>query len=231
MDNFTFGYYRQIFEEAINKNYKVITLKDFFLDNYNQEDKILVNRIDVDVKIERLKAIYKIFKELEIKASIYLRLHAPAYNLLSIGNIKIIQDLLSIGCEIGLHTELQDVNGYCGIDKKVLLRQEIQLFETIFQTKIYGSASHGDMTCYNNLDFWKDNVPSGYGLLYEAYDKKLWDHCRYVSDSEWTRWKAYENGALLDNDRRTPIEHMNDSPKVLHLLTHPESWYEGYIYE
>lgn len=231
MDNFTFGYYRQIFEEAINKNYKVVTLKDFFLDDYNQEDKILVNRIDVDVKIERLKIIYKIFKELEIKASIYLRLHAPAYNLLSIGNIKIIQDLLSIGCEIGLHTELQDVNGYCGIDKKVLLQQEIQLFETIFKTKVYGSASHGDMTCYNNLDFWKENRPSEYGLLYEAYDKKLWDHCRYVSDSEWTQWKSYENGVLLQNDRRTPIEHINDGPKVLHLLTHPESWYEGYIYE
>ena len=35
--------------------------------------------------------------------------------------------------------------------------------------------------------------------MYEAYDNKLWDNCRYVSDSEWTQWKAYENGILLGN--------------------------------
>lgn len=232
MDNFTFGYYTQIFQAAIRNNYKIITLKEFFSDEYNQENKILVNRIDVDVKIERLKIIHKIFKELNVKASIYLRLHAPAYNLLSIGNIKIIQDLLSIGCEIGLHTELQDVGGYCNIERNELLKKEIELFETIFKTKIYGTASHGDMTHYNNLDFWKNHTLNEFSLLYEAYDKKLWNNCRYVSDSEWTKWKAYEAGKLLENDRRTPIEHINEEqPKVLHLLTHPESWYNEYIHE
>lgn len=231
MDNFTFDYYGHIFTEALINNYKIITLKDFFSGNYSQKDKILVNRIDVDVKIDRLRTIYQLFKELNIKASIYIRLHAPTYNPLSIGNIKIIQDLISIGCEIGLHTELEDVGGYCDIDKKALLKKEIALFETIFQTKIYGTASHGDMTHYNNLDFWKENSPEDFDLVYEAYDKKLWNNCRYVSDSEWTRWKAYENGKLLKDDRRTPVEHMDDNPKALHLLTHPESWYERYIYE
>ncbi len=232
MANFTFDYYKRIFQIAIENDYKIITLKEFFNDEYYKNEKILVNRIDVDVKIDRLKTIYKIFKELNIKASIYVRLHASQYNLLSIGNIKIIQDLISIGCEIGLHTELEDVGGYCRIEKKELLQQEIKLFETIFGMKMYGTASHGDMTHYNNLDFWKNHKAEEFGLLYEAYDKKLWDNCRYVSDSEWTRWKAYENGKLLENDRRTPIEHIiEERPKVFHLLTHPESWYEGYIYE
>ncbi|NEW60733.1 hypothetical protein GSY74_05505 [Sulfurovum sp. bin170] len=231
MDNFTFDYYKSIFSSAVKNEYKIITVKEFFLDEYSRDDKILVNRIDVDIKIDRLRSIYKIFKELNIRASIYIRLHAPDYNILSIGNIKIIQDLISIGCEIGLHTELEDVGEYCHIDKKALLKKEIELFETIFETKLYGTASHGDMTPYNNLDFWKSNRASDFGLLYEAYDKKLWDNCRYVSDSEWTRWKAYEDGKLLENDRRTPIEHMDDDCKVLHILTHPESWYEDYIYE
>jgi hypothetical protein len=106
------------------------------------------------------------------------------------------------------------------------------LFETIFGVKIYGTASHGDITHFNNLDFWKTYSLEEFSLLYEAYDEKLWNHCRYVSDSEWTRWKSYENGILIENDRRTPIEHMNDDkPKILHLLTHPESWYEAYIHE
>lgn len=231
MNDFTFDYYKKIFQTALDSDYKIITLKEFFNDEYSKGDKILVNRIDVDVKINRLKTIHQIFKELNIKASIYIRLHASQYNLLSIGNIKIIQDLISIGCEIGLHTELEDVCGYCSINKKELLKQEIKLFETIFDMKMYGTASHGDMTHYNNLDFWKNNKAEDFGLIYEAYDKKLWGNCRYVSDSEWTQWKAYENGKLIENDRRTPIEHILDNPKVLHLLTHPESWYSNYIYE
>lgn len=231
MDNFTFDYYKKIFQIAIENDYKIITLKEFFSDEYDKNEKILVNRIDVDVKIDRLKTIYKIFKELNVKASIYVRLHAPTYNLLSIGNIKIIQDLISIGCEIGLHTELQDLEGYCNLDKKKTLVQEIHLFETLFAMKMYGTASHGDMTPFNNLHFWNTHKSQEFGLLYEAYDKKLWNNCRYLSDSEWTRWKAYENGILLENDRRTPIEHMSDDVKTLHLLIHPESWYEEYIYE
>jgi hypothetical protein len=232
MGNFKFNYYRDIFQSALDNNYKIITLKEFFLDDYDKDSKILINRVDVDIKIERLKTIYKIFKDLDIRASIYLRLHSPNYNLLSIGNIKIIQDLISIGCEVGLHTELEDVGEYCHIDKKSLLKKEIELFETIFSIKLYGTASHGDVTHYNNINFWKSNKSSDFGLLYEAYDKKLWDNCRYISDSEWTRWKAYENGKLLKNDRRTPIEHIiDDDFKILHLLTHPESWYDRYIYE
>lgn len=232
MNDFTFKYYKQIFQIALDNGYKIITLKEFFAEEYDKNKRILINRIDVDVKIDRLKTIYQIFKELNITASIYLRLHAPNYNLLSIGNIKIIQDLISIGCEIGLHTEMEDVNGYCNIDKVELLKEEIKLFEILFKIKIYGTASHGDITHYNNLDFWKSQTPEEVGLLYEAYNKKIWDNCRYVSDSEWTRWKAYENGKLLENDRRTPLEHIiEDQPVVLHILTHPESWYEGYIYE
>lgn len=232
MDNFTFKYYKEIFQTALANNYQIITLKEFFLDEFDSQKKVFINRIDVDIKIERLRDIYKIFTELKIRASIYLRLHAPNYNLLSISNILIIQKLKSIGCEISLHTELEDVGEYCNLNKNNLLKQQIDLFELLIGSKIYGTASHGDRTPYNNLNFWDKNKPSDFGLVYEAYDKRLWNSCRYVSDSEWTKWKSYDNGKLLENDRRTPIEHMlDDSPSCFHLLTHPESWYYEYIYE
>lgn len=232
MNDFTFDFYKKIFQTALDNNYKVITLKEFFLREYDKNDKILINRIDVDVKIDRLKTVYKVFKQLNIRASIYLRLHAPTYNLLTIENIKIIQDLISIGCEIGLHTEIEDLKGYCNLDQVNMLKKEIELFETIFNIKMYGTSSHADMTHYNNLDFWKIHNAIEFGLIYEAYDEKLWNNCRYVSDSEWTQWKAYESGELLRDDRRTPIDHIeSDKPQVFHLLTHPESWYERYIYE
>jgi hypothetical protein len=232
MNNFTFSYYQEIFQKALDNDYEIITLKEFFKENFSKNKKILVNRIDVDVEFRRLKNIYKIFKKLKIKASIYVRIHATNYNLFSIGNIKILQDLISIGCEIGLHTELEDVGNYCGVDKIQLLKNEIKFLETILKTKIYGTASHGDITNYNNLDFWKNHKSEDFGLVYEAYDKKLWNNSDYVSDSEWIRWKTYKNGKLSKEDKRTPIEHIKENnPKILYLLTHPESWYERYIYE
>lgn len=228
---FSFSEYERIFRDAIAAGYQVITLREFFEGTFESGKNLLVNRIDVDVKINRLPRLNDVFCRLGIRASISLRLHAPTYNLLSFGNMAILRDLVSAGHEIGLHTELADAEGHCAIDGVALLRREIDLLETIAGTRICGTASHGDMTDYNNLHFWQRHQPADFGLLYEAYDPRLWDHCRYVSDSEWVRWKAYDNGKLIADDRRAPDEHAREGPPVLHVLTHPESWYDRYIYE
>lgn len=229
---FNFSNYKDIFRCAMEHNYQIITVADYFQNTYDATKPILVNRIDVDIKFNRLKQIYTIFKELGIKASVYTRLHAPDYNMFSIGNIKIIQNLLSIGCELGLHTELEDLKGYCKVDREKILKAEINLFEAFFGYKMKGTASHGDMTAFNNLDFWKHHKPEDFGLTYEGYDQKLWGNCRYVSESEWVQWKSYQNGVLRQDDRRDPTEHIKqDKPAILLLLTHPETWYEHYIYE
>jgi hypothetical protein len=231
MTDFTYANYESIFREALAADYQVITLRDFFEGEFDQGGKILVNRIDVDFRIDRVPKILAIFDKLGIAGSFFFRLHAPAYNLLSIGNIAIARAAVAAGNEVCLHTELKDVEGYCGIEPVGLLENELRLFDYVMGKKTWGTASHGDMTAYNNLDFWKQHEASEFGLLYEAYDPKLWQNCRYVSDSEWTRWKAYENGELMEGDRRNPIEHLRGGPRVLHLLTHPESWYDGYINE
>ena len=36
---------------------------------------------------------------------------------------------------------------------RVSSSSSVELFEIIFSIKVYGTASHGDMTQYNNLDF------------------------------------------------------------------------------
>ena len=50
MNNFTFSYYQKIFQTALDNNYEIITLKEFFMENFSKNKKILVNRIDVDVE-------------------------------------------------------------------------------------------------------------------------------------------------------------------------------------
>ena len=76
----------------------------------------------------------------------------------------------------------------------------------------------------DNLDFWKNHSPKEFGLLYEAYDTEtfgLFQESRYVSDSELTRWKAYERGTLREGDRRSLKEHLSESRLPVYALLHP----------
>jgi peptidoglycan/xylan/chitin deacetylase (PgdA/CDA1 family) len=228
---FTYAGYADIFGSIRSQGYRPITMREYFGGEFESGQRVLVSRVDVDVKIDRLPKLAEIYRALDMRATFFLRLHAPTYNLLSFQNIAIVRDLAAAGHEIGLHTELADAAGFCSIDGAALLEREIEILQTLSGARVYGTASHGDMTGYNNLDFWATHRPQQFGLLYEAYDAPLWKHCRYVSDSEWVRWKAYENGELIAGDRRSPDVHGKEGPRVLHVLTHPESWYERYIYE
>jgi peptidoglycan/xylan/chitin deacetylase (PgdA/CDA1 family) len=230
-NSFTFSDYANIFRAISERGYRATTMREYFAGTYESTDRLLVSRVDVDVKIDRVPRLLSIYESLNIHATFFFRLHSPTYNLLTFGNIAIMRDLVAAGHEIGLHTELVDAAEFGALDGESLLRSEIDLLETVTGTEVFGTASHGDITGYNNLDFWRTHRASDFGLLYEAYDEALWKNCRYVSDSEWVRWKAYENGELIQGDRRTPVEHAREQPRVLHVLTHPESWYERYIFE
>ncbi len=212
--------------------YQFITLAEHFEGHGQQSNFSVINRIDVDLKIDRLRSLREILRKAEVRASIFVRLHSPSYNLLNFGTLCLLRELIAEGHEIGLHTELMDAQGYLRVDAGTLLRTEISLLECLLNTRIKGTAAHGDMTPHNNLHFWQRHNPKDFGLLYEAYDQTLWKNSRYISDSEWTQWKAYQNGELMEGDRRTPHRHaVDDAPPRIYLLTHPESWYEHYIHE
>jgi hypothetical protein len=232
MTGFRYTDYEEMVSSIVQAGYRFITLRQYFSHSFEPSERLVVNRIDVDVKIERLAVLRQIFRRQNIRASIFVRLHAPQYNLLNFGTLRLLRDLVADGHEIGLHTELMDAEGFLGVRGASVLRSEIDMLQTLLGEQIYGTASHGDMTPHNNLHFWQNHYPHDFGLLYEAYDRRLWENCRYVSDSEWVRWKAYSNGALMEGDRRTPHRHiLDDAPPVVYLLTHPESWYEYYLYE
>ncbi len=105
----------------------------------------------------------------------------------------------------------------------------------MFSISIKGIASHGGMTGNNNLDFWKDKTATDFGLFYEAYDKQpqfnLFQESFYVSDSEWTRWKCYDKGILLTDNRSSLSQHAMQNHLVLHSLIHPDTYFNNHFYE
>ena len=99
----------------------------------------------------------------------------------------------------------------------------------MFNITVKGIASHGGMTGFNNLDFWKENEASDHGLDYEAYD--WFDKTFYISDSDWTKWKCYDKGKLLRGNDKPPSEHLHDEHNLLYLLIHSDTYYKDHFYE
>ena len=228
--SFNFSHFQRIFETALEHGYQIVTLADYFSGRVAQSDKVLVNRMDVDLAPDRLWEIGKIFRALGICGSLYFRLHAPTYNLLRFDTISMVRWLADGGNEIGLHAEMEDVRQLCGLDPTRALQAALTIFRDALGCPVAGVSSHGDATGYNNLHFWNNYPLADFGLQYEAYDERLWGHCRYVSDSNHA-WKAYDNGKLRTGDTRCICQHIAEGPRLIYLTTHTDSFYWRYVHE
>ncbi len=240
MFKFTFKNLTLEYQLAIDAGYEIITCEEFSRKkkkdkkNTLSKQKIVVNRIDIDLSVKKAKVLLSIFNNLNIKGTFFIRLHASEYNPFSFENYKIIREIVDSGHEIGYHSEVIDQAFIWKEDAAKCLLRDIRVIEEIFSTKVKGVASHGGMTGLNNLDFWTYKKASDFGLLYEAYDEQpnfnLFNTSLYLSDSNWTYWKAYKNGSLLLNDNRSLSGHINES-NLIYLLIHPETYYYEHFYE
>lgn len=234
---FTYKYLKKQYQEVINSGYKIITCREY-AENKSKlfHSKVLVNRIDIDFSVKKTERILDVFEELGINGTFFLRLHAPEYNPFSFESYNILKRLLVNGHELGYHSEVIDQAAIWGENPKDCLKRDLEVMEKIFGKKVFGVASHGGLTGLNNLEFWKNNKPKDFGLLYEGYDKEkefnLFQESLYISDSEWTKWKCYKNGKLLVDDRRSLEEHAKSGVEnLIYLLVHPDTYYDKHFYE
>ncbi len=233
--SFTFANLETYYKTSLLLGYEVITCQEYCQRKNNLPAKVIVNRVDIDLSIAKTKRLVDIFNKLGIKGTFFLRLHAPEYNPFSFANYRIIRYLIDSGHELGYHSEIIDQAVIWGEDAHENLKRDIDIINRMFNIQIVGVASHGGMTGLNNLDFWKDKRPANYGLLYEGYDKEpeynLFQEGFYVSDSEWIRWKCYNKGVLQSGDHRNFAEHAADAHPLMHVLIHPDTYYDHHFYE
>ena len=93
---------------ALDQGYQIINCIDYFDENYDLQKKVIVNRVDVDFSLKKTQRILKIFNDLEISATFFIRLHAPEYNPFSFEDFKILKQIRDSGHEIGYHSEVVD---------------------------------------------------------------------------------------------------------------------------
>lgn len=234
---FTFANIERQLASAIDNGYKFLTCEDFARRKLTGTipEKALVNRVDIDVSCKKARRLAEIFNRLGVKASFFVRLHAPEYNPFDFENYRSLAYIRDSGHEIGYHSEIVDQAAIWNEDAAECLVRDIDILNRILKINIVGVASHGGMTGLNNLDFWRDKNPADFGLIYEAYDKSdsfnLFDESFYISDSEWTRWKCYERGRLVLGDHRSLEEHLADGHQLIYLLIHPETYFDRHFYE
>jgi len=228
---FSFNNIQKQYKEAKNHGYSVVTCEEFVLrkNNGTLTERMLINRVDIDFSVKKAERLGHIFKNLGIKASFFVRLHAPQYNPFSFENYRILKSLLVSGNEIGYHSEVIDQFEIWNESLEENLLRDIEIINRMFNMKISGLASHRGMTGFNNLNFWKNRKASDYGLLYEAYD--WFNETFYISDSEWTQWKCYDRGILQKGDRRCLVEHLADAHPIIYLLIHSDTYFDRHIYE
>jgi len=233
---FTFAKIKEHFEEVIRQGYRVITCRDYVeFKKSDNRDRVLVNRVDIDFSCTKARRLAEIFNELNLKASFFVRLHAPEYNPFSFENYRCLCAIRDAGHEIGYHSEIIDESVIWNEDAAVCLKRDLAVLETMLDIQIDGVASHGGMTGLNNLDFWKKHKPSEFGLMYEAYDEypefDLFNNSFYVSDSNWTSWKCYDRGKPVAGDQRNLAEHCRDDHRVIYSLIHPDTYFDEHFYE
>ena len=233
--NFTFSNLEFQYQQAIEQGYTIMTCLDYYKRKADLPGKVIVNRVDIDFSVKKADKLIDLFNKLEIKASFFLRLHAPEYNPFSFENYRIIKKMITSGHEVGYHSEVIDQSVIWDEDAQENLVRDIEIINKIFSIEIKGIASHGGMTGLNNLDFWKERKASDFGLLYEAYDHQptfnLFQESFYISDSEWTRWKCYNKGKLIAGDVRSLEQHLKDRHSLIYFLIHSDTYFDNHFYE
>jgi hypothetical protein len=232
---FTYENLEKHYLKALSLGYKMYKCIDYFEKKNTLPLKIIVNRIDLDFSVKKTDKILDIFEKLDIKGTFFIRLHAKEYNPFDFDNYRIINRIIKSGNEIGYHSEVIDESAIWNEKPDDCLRRDIKVFNSMFNTEIKGIASHGGMTGLNNLDFWNENKPSDFGVMYEAYDDSgnfgLFKKSFYISDSEWTHWKCYDKGNLLKGNIKTFGEHLDDGHDLIYLLIHSDTFYTNHFYE
>lgn len=199
--DFTRDHYREILRSSLKK-YDFRTYTDF-----KESKRCILLRHDVDASVPSALEIAKIEKDLGVKASYFILLHSPWYNLLEREQSDCVKKIIRLGHHIGLHFD----TGYYAIkterELNKYLKLEKEFLEQLFETKIEAFAFHNPDLQSLKFDKWK------YAGMINTYAGFFRKNAGYISDSNG----YWRHNRLID-------EIKNEKHKILQILTHPLHW-------
>lgn len=207
--NFTLEHYMEILQLAKKNGYEVRRLIDVARRGHD-DAKVITMRHDIDFNFVNPFRLGKLEHENGFSSTFFVRMHADSYNTLSYRNLKILNELSSMGHEIGLHFE----NMFSGGEKIRMIKLLKETLEKCGNIKISGMAPHdsnrgGEM----HTALTKEELHEC-GMVYDAISDIFTKGMKYISDSAG-RWRE---GCACNFIRE-------NTPKLC-VLTHPIWWFD-----
>lgn len=196
--DFSFSHYQEII-----RNYQKDHQFIFFNQVQKTQGQFVILRHDIDYSLKKALKMAEINKSLSVKATFFILINCPYYNIFETKSLALIKKILSFGHQIGLHYDgamIENLN----ISPQIFLKETIQYLERIIQTKIAVLAQH------NPAEAKKIILPTGY---LDAYSRKFTKNIKYLSDS----CQKWHNGCLCRLSEQYP---------QLQILIHPYLWSE-----
>lgn len=197
---FTYNSYKKMINIAKKNGYIFCSYHDEKL-----YSKSIILRHDVDFSLVKALELAEIEAKLGISSNYFLLVTSDFYNVFSKQSEKIINQIIELNHNIGLHFDEQKYSNYSCDDLKEKVIYEANLLSQLFKVPINVVSFHRPTTLTLEKDLSFDGIINSYSFKYFKLMK-------YVSDSRMC-WR--ENiTRLLEN---------NEFDK-LHILTHP-FWY------
>jgi len=221
---FSMDYYKSIIREAQRQGYKFVTLQEF-VELGCPDIGYFIIRHDLDRQPQSLPPIIDAEHELGVRSTLFVRLAGADYNLLSYPCFKAVKYAVSIGTELGLHTNPVEFAAINGLKPWEVLRDELHLLRGFFNTSIVGVAPHRDINyMYNSLPWLDENWASNAQVLYlkyHAYEDRILKRVTYVNEGfdPHLCWRSV-----------TPEQAMTTG-KSIYMLTHPHWWFRDHAFE
>jgi hypothetical protein len=197
---FTRSGYRNLLKQAISA-YRFVPLAD-----YKAEKGVCIWRHDVDMSPQAARALGKIEQREGVRAVYYFNLRSPFYNLLEPACLSVVNDLLEMGHDIGLHFDASILTTSSVVALEQALSKERVVFESLVGCEIKSFSFHNPGA---HTQGFKDESYAG---LINAYSSVFAENCSYCSDSNGY-WRFTPLGDFL------AMGH----PSV-YVLTHADWW-------
>lgn len=219
---FSLEYLKSFILLAKSRGYVFYTVEDFLAAGCPDHNAFVLKH-DIDTRPSNLQALLDAERECGINSTLYVRVCANDYNVMSYPVMSTLQKAAANGFEIGLHTNFFEYAIINKFDPMDVLCAEVKLLQSFFD--ITGMSTHRDFNyAYNALPFVEENWPKikqMTGLTYQAYDPLLMNSTIYVNEGTkphlcWRDW--------------TP-ETATETGKSVYLLTHNHWWYKEHPFE
>jgi len=198
IEEFTYRAYEELLYDILNAGYEIANYH-----NYVQEDNPCILRHDIDFSLESAANMAKLEYDMQqgIKATYFILLRTPFYNVYSREARKIIDTILKLGHEIGLHF---DETYYDGISADYIVKEANMLSEAVGH-RISTVSMHRPSNAMLKSELRIDGIVN-------SYSREFFNEFIYISDSRCVWHKDVSNIVKLKQYEK------------LHILVHP-IWY------